>query len=257
MMSTAASGLARDRRIPAGRYRLRHAARMEWIKLRSLRSTIWTATIGLGITAAINTKNPHGDPTSNILAGVALGQVVIGVLGVLVMTSEYSSGMIHATLAAIPRRPLAMAAKAAVFGLATLAAGELACFAAFLGGVAVLRSTIAHPALSQPAVLRAVALSGTYLALIGLIGLGLGAIVRHSATAIATLVGLVFVLPIIGLARTGAGKFLPELIAANSLSAVKPVDGYSLSPWAGIGIICLYAAVLLGAGGWLLVRRDA
>jgi ABC-2 type transport system permease protein len=262
-MIAPASGLASGGRARGGGYGFRHAARMEWIKLRSLRSTTWTllfgvaATIGLGIAAGFNTKNPRGDPTDNILAGVALGQVVLGVLGVLVMTSEYSSGMIRATLAAIPRRPLAMAAKAAVFGAVALAAGEAACFAAFLAGAAALRPTVPHPALSQPTVLRAVALTGAYLALIGLIGLGLGAIVRHGAAAIATLVALVFVLPIIGFGGTVAGKFLPELIAANSLSAVKPVEGYTLSPWAGIGIICLYAAALLVAGTWLLTRRDA
>src|SRR6266536_1789499 len=129
-----------------------------------------------------------------------------------------------------------------------VAAGELACFAAFLAGVAFLRSTVPHPALSQPTVLRAVVLTGAYL---GLIGLGLGAIIRRSAGAIATLVGAVFVLPVLGLALTPAGKFLPMLIAANSLGAVKPqTSAGMLSPWAGLGIICLYAAVLLA-------RRDA
>jgi len=135
-----------------------------------------------------------------------------------------------------------------VFGAVALAAGELACFAAFLAGVAFLRSTVPHPALSQPTVLRAVVLTGAYL---GLIGLGLGAIIRRSAGAIATLVGAVFVLPVLGLALTPAGKFLPMLIAANSLGAVKPqTSAGMLSPWAGLGIICLYAAVLLA-------RRDA
>jgi ABC-2 type transport system permease protein len=249
--------------VMTGRYRFRQVARMEWIKLRSLRSTTWTllfalaGTVAASITAGLNTRNPQGDPTNNILAGIAFGQIVLGVLGVLVMTSEYSSGMIRATLAAVPRRPLVLAAKAAVFGAVAIAAGELATFAAFLGGVAVLRASVPHPALSQPTVLRAVVLSGAYLGLIGLIGLGLGAIVRHGAAAIATLVGAVFVLPIFGLAATPAGKFLPELIVANSLSAVKPVSGYALSPWAGLGIICVYAAVLLGVGGWLLARRDA
>ncbi len=250
-------------RPPAGRYRFRHVAEMEWIKLRSLRSTTWTllfavaGTVGAGVAAGLNTKNANGDPTNNILAGVAFSQIVIGVLGVLTMTSEYSSGMIRATLAATPRRPLVLAAKASVFGAAALAAGQIATFAAFLAGVAFLRSTVPHPALSQPAVLRAVVLSGAYLALIGLIGLGLGAILRHGAVTITTLVGAIFVLPAFGLALTPAGKFLPELIEANSLGAVKPVSGYSLSPWIGFGMICVYAVVVLGIGGWLLVRRDA
>ena len=98
----------------------RHVARMEWIKLRTLRSVRWTllfalaGMIGIGIAAGFNTRNPQGDVTNNILVGGALGSVLFAVLGVLVMTSEYSSGTIRATLAAIPRRPLVLAAKAAV-----------------------------------------------------------------------------------------------------------------------------------------------
>src|SRR5579875_1846557 len=117
-----------------GSYGFRHAARMEWIKLRSLRSTTWVlasgiaVTIVLGTVAGLNTSNPHGDPTSNVLSGVIFGQLVTGVLGVLVISSEYSSGMIRSTLAAIPRRPLVLAAKAAVYGTAALAAGEIATF---------------------------------------------------------------------------------------------------------------------------------
>jgi len=174
------------------------------------------------------------------------------------MTSEYSTGMIHATLAAIPRRPLLMTAKAAVFGALALAAGELAAFAAFLAGATFVHHGVPHPALSQPAVLRAVTMTGGYLALIGLIGLGLGAIIRHSAAAIATLVAVVFVAPIAGLALTPAGKFLPELIAANSLGATTPAtQADMLPPWAGLGIISAYAALLLTIGGWMLTRRDA
>ena len=263
-MTASISRLASDRRVPAGRYRFRHAVRMEWIKLRSLRYTRWTllfavaGTVAAGVAAGFNTKNPSSDPTNNILAGIALGQVVIGVLGVLTMTSEYSSGMIRATLAAVPRRPLLLAAKATVFGAVALAAGQIACFAAFLAGVTFLRPGVPHPALSDPTVLRAVALTGAYLGLIGLIGLGLGAIIRHSAAAITTLVGAVFVVPVLGLALTPAGKFLPMLIAANSLGAVKPqTSAGMLPPWAGLAVISLYAAILLAAGGLLLARRDA
>jgi len=250
-------------RAPAGHYRFWQAARMEWIKLRTLRSVRWSlllalaGMIGIGIAAGINTKNPQGDVTSNILAGGALGSVVFAVLGVLVMTSEYSSGTIRSTLAAIPRRPLVLAAKASVFGAVALAAGELVTFAGFLAGAAVVRAGVPHPALSQPTVLRAVAMSGAYLGLIGLIGLALGAIIRHGAAAIAALLALVFAAPLAGLALTPAGKFLPELIYSNSLGATKPVCGLSLSPWAGLGIIAAYAAVLLAVSGWLLARRDA
>ena len=112
--------------IPRGHYRFRHAARMEWIKLRTLRSVKWALLVavagmtGIGIAAGHNTINARGDVTNNILAGGALGSLVFAVLGVLVMTSEYSSGTIRATLAAIPRRPLVLAAKTAVFGVVAL-----------------------------------------------------------------------------------------------------------------------------------------
>ena len=254
---------ARASRVPPGHYRFGHVARMEWIKLRTLRSTRWSllaalaGLIGIGIASGFNTRNPRGDVTNNILAGGALASLVFAVLGVLVMTSEYSSGTIRATLAASPRRPLVLTAKASVFGVAALITGELATFAGFLTGAAFVRTGVPHPALSQPAVLRAVALSGAYLSLVGLIGLALGAIVRHGAAAITTVVALVFVAPLLGLAATPAGKFIPELIYANSLGATQPVSGFPLSPWAGLGIICAYAAVLLAVGAWLFARRDA
>jgi ABC-2 type transport system permease protein len=247
----------------AGHYRFRHAARMEWIKLRTLRSTRWSllvallGMIGIGIAAGYNTRNPRSDVTNNILVGGALGSLLFALLGVLVMTSEYSSGTVRSTLAAIPRRPLMLAAKAAVFGVVALVAGELVTFAGFLAGAAFVRTGVPHPALSQPTVLRAVAMSGAYLALVGLIGLAIGAIVRHGAAAIAILVAAVFAAPLAGAAATRTGQFLPELIYANSLGATKPVDGFNLSPWAGLAIICAYTVVLLAIGGWLLVHRDA
>jgi len=247
----------------AGSYTFRNVARMEWIKLRTLRSVRWTlllalaGMIGIGIAAGFNTRNPRGDVTNNILVGGAFGSVLFAVLGVLVMTSEYSSGTIRATLAAIPRRPLVLAAKAAVWGTTTLVAGELVTFAGFLAGAAFVHGGVPRPTLSQPDVLRAVVLSGVYLCLVGLIGLALGVIVRRGAAAITALVALVFVAPLAGLAATPAGQYLPELIYANALGATKPVQGFTLSPWAGLAIIGAYVVVLLSVGGWLLTRRDA
>jgi len=247
----------------ASSYTFRNVARMEWIKLRTLRSVRWTllftlaGMIGIGIAAGFNTRNPEGDVTNNILVGGALGSVLFAVLGVLVMTSEYSSGTIRATLAAIPKRPLVLAAKAAVWGTIALVAGELVTFACFLAGAAFVHGGVLRPALSQPDVLRAVVLSGVYLCLVGLIGLALGVIIRHGAPAITALVALVFVAPLAGLAATPAGQYLPELIFANALGATKPVQGFTVSPWAGLAIIVAYVVVLLSVGGWLLTRRDA
>jgi ABC-2 type transport system permease protein len=259
-------------RIPAGHYRFRHVARMEWIKLRTLRSTWWTLVItaagaaGIGVTVGVHTKNAAGDLTNNALAGIIPSLLLAGVLGVLAMTSEYTSGMIRPTLAATPRRPLLLAAKAAVFGAVALVVGEAVSFISFFAGGAALRYGIPAPALGQPGVLRAVLLSGTSLCLIGLIGLGLGAIVRHTAAAIAVLVGGVYVVAqFIGAVAWPLAAYMPILIIGNSLSTTKPQScagnagpcPHFLSPWAGLAVLCLYAAVTLGTGCWLLARRDA
>jgi ABC-2 type transport system permease protein len=257
-------------RVPRGRYGLAEAARMEWIKLRSLRSTWWTlaitvaGTVGIGIAVGLDTRNASGDLTNNALAGVVPGLLLAGVLGVLTTTSEYSSGMIAATLAAIPRRPLVIAAKAAVFGAVMLAVGEAASFISFLAGGATLRHGISAPTLAQPGVLRAVLLSGVSFCLVGLLGLGLGAIIRHSAAAIAVLVGGVYVAAtfVADIAHS-VGAYMPIIIVGNSLSTTKPVTcggsacEHPLPAWAGLGVLCLYAALALAVGGWLLSRRDA
>ena len=210
----------------------------------------------------------HGDLTNNALAGIVPGLLLAGVLGVLTMTSEYTSGMIRATLAAIPRRPLVLAAKAAVFGAVTLAVGEAASFMSFFAGGATLRHGITAPTLSQPGVLRAVVLSGAGFCLIGLLGVGLGAIIRYTAAAVAVLVGGVYVVAqAVGAVAHTVATYMPILIVGNSLTTTKQqqqcvrADGaqcvHFLSAWAGLGVLCLYAAVALAIGGWLLVRRDA
>ena len=268
---------ARPSALPAGRYRFSGVAGMEWAKLRSLRSTRWAVLIlavaMTGIAILVLRYYPSHwnhmsaqdrasfDPVNDGYAGLALAQLIIGVLGALAITSEYSSGMIRATLTAAPGRWRLLAAKAAVFGAAALLAGEVLAFAAFFAGQAVLSSPAPHATLGQPGVLRAVLMAGAYLCLIGLIGMGIGAIARNSAAAICALVGVVLVLPPLLLAfpdsvQHSAQQFLPEIIAENSLTAVHPV-AYSLSPWAGLGMLCLYAVALLGIGGWLLGRRDA
>ncbi len=255
-------------RIPSGRYSFRTVAHMEWLKLRSVRSTWWTllvfaaGMIGLAILVMSRQHNPPSfDPTNDSYAGLAIGQLAVGVLGVLAMTGEFSSGMIRATFAAAPRRPLVLAAKATVVATAALVVGEILAFAAFWVGEAVLKSPVPHAALGQPGVLRAVLMAGAYPALIGLIGVGLGALIRHTAGAISAVVGVLFVLPLILVplgtsVQNAAGQFMPMLIAENSLTAVKTVP-HSLSPGLGFALLCLYAVAALAAGGWALARRDA
>ncbi|GAA2094559.1 ABC transporter permease [Streptomyces albiaxialis] len=254
-----------------GHYGFAHAARMEWIKLRSLRSTGWAllltvvGMVTIGVVTMANTEAPGSasaretfDPTNNVMAGIALGQLLVGALGVLLMTGEYASGTIRSTLAAIPDRRLVLTAKAAVFGGLVLVVGEVVAFVTFLAGSAALTDEVAAPSLGDDDVLRAVVLSGAYLAQVGLIGLGLGAVARHTATALGALVGITYVLPLItaGLTGTAVARFFPTMIAGNSVGVAVPVADM-LPPWAGFGMLCLYVALALGTGAWLLSRRDA
>jgi hypothetical protein len=258
------------------RYGFSDLARMEWIKLRSLRSTGWgfailaVAMIGFAV-LVLSVISGHWahmsaadrasyDPTNQGFTGLIIGQLVAAVLGVLMITSEFSSGLVRATFAAAPRRPLVLAAKAAVFGGAALAAGEVLAFISFFAGEAVLHGGAPHVTLATPGVLRAVLMAGAYVCLCGLFGLGLGAIIRNTAGGIATAVVGIFALPLLLLplpesTRNGVVKFLPEQIAGSGITAVKP-EANTLSPWVGLGMLCLYAAVLLGAGAYTLAKRD-
>jgi ABC-2 type transport system permease protein len=257
-----------------GSYGFRAVALMEWQKLRTVRSTWYivaafaVAMIGLAVLAASHENyaqmsaadRASFDPTYDAFLGLVLGQLLLGVLGVLAITTEFSSGMIRATFAAAPGRPLVLAAKAAVLGAVTLAAGEICAFAAFFAGQATLKAPAPHATLGQSGVLRAVLMAGAYPALIALISLGIGAIIRHTAGAICALVGVVFVLPLAFFSlgssfQLTAQKFLPDTMR-NSLIAVKPV-AHMLSPALTFGLLCAYAMVALAAGAWALARRDA
>jgi ABC-2 type transport system permease protein len=246
--------------------------RMEWLRLRSLRSTYWLlfvaalVMIGMGVAvlAVYRTHLPRPGAAQMVndgLSGLVLGQLLVGFLGVLTMTGEYSSGMIRATLSAVPHRRRVLVAKAAVFGLASLVVTEAVCFATFFASQAALSgSPVPRSGLGAPGVLRTIVLSGGYLTLIGLLGLGLGALVRHAGAAVGLLFGLLFVPPLLlgmlGSAAIGLAKFTPLIILANSVGVVTPTGG-CLNAWAGLGVIAVYAAVALGLGGWTLARRDA
>ena len=183
--------------LPAGRYGLSGLLRSEWTKLRSVRSTMWTLgltlVIGVGVSviATASTRanwssmSPASrtgfDPIGTSLVGVVFGQFTIGILGVLAMSAEYGTGTIRATFAAAPRRPLVLAAKAAVFGLVALVVSEIVAFGSFLVGQALLSAPATHATLSTPGAWRAVVGSGLFLCLIGLFSLGLATIIRHTA----------------------------------------------------------------------------
>jgi len=250
-------------------------AQMEWRKLRSVRSTWWMMAVfaaGMIGLAILVMKNQHWtsmsasdkasfDGVGDSYAGLALGQLVAGILGVLVITTEFSSGLIRATFAAVPGRARVLAAKAGVLAAITLLAGEILAFGAFWAGQAVLKNPAPHATLGQPGVLRAVLMAGAYPALVALIGLALGAIVRHTAGAICAVVGVLFVLPLVIVpmgdsVQHAVDKFLPMMMAENSMTAVKPV-AHTLSAPVSFAVLCGYAVVALAAGAWVLARRDA
>jgi ABC-2 type transport system permease protein len=260
-------------------YRIPSVLQAEWIKMRSVRSTMWTLvamaviTIGIAIIAGATISGQWHtfapvdrltfDPTAISLRGLLFSQLVIGVLGVLVMSAEYGTGTIRATLAGIPNRPLVLASKAAVFAVVAVVVGQVLSFGAFLVGQALLTSPAPHASLSQPGVLRAVIGGGLMIPALGLLALGLGAIIRHSAGAITAYVGGLLVLPIVVEALPSSIsqpilKFLPFRIS-DVMTAVGPsVDrGSAFSPWVGFALVCAYALVALVVGGWLMVRRDA
>ena len=258
---------------PSDRYRragLRQAVRAEWTKLASLRSTKWTLAVaavgGLLVTfLAAHGAGHHShqwyqgfDPTNQALAGLAVGPLALGVLGVLVMTGEYGTGTMRATLAAMPRRDTLLAAKVIVVGGLTVVVGEALAFATFFFGQAILSAGGAPTAtLGQPGVLRAVLLSGAFLALFALLGLGLGVVIRHTGGAIATFAGVTLVWPIlVHQLSEHLTRYAPAIMFANSVAAVAP-QGNSISPWAAFGLMTVYCAAVLGTGAAVLIRRDA
>ena len=250
--------------------------RSEFTKLRSVRSTYWTLfaavvfTIGLAVIAALVVSSNYPsftprrkadfNPTELTLGGLNLAQIAIGVLGVLTITSEYGTGMIRATLSAVPQRRTVLAAKGIVFAATALVIGLFASFVAYLLGQALLSGNAPTTSLGDPHVLRAVVGGGLYLAGLGLLGLGLGTIIRASAGAISALFGLLFVPPIIMALlpqswQDTVDPYLPFNAGRQVFAVVH--DSGSLGSWTGYGVFCIYAAVALLLGALLIERRDA
>ena len=201
------------------------------------------------------------DPTGRSLRGLLFSQLVIGVLGVLVMSAEYSTGTIRATLSAVPHRSVVVATKSAVFAVLGLVVGETLSFAAFLLGQTLLKSPAPHATLTQPGVLRAVVGGGLVIAVMGLFALGLAAIIRHTAGAITAYVGTLLILPLLVAALPSSmsepiNKYLPLTIGHAMTSVSRGVDPSLLSPWIGFFVLCAYALGALVVGGALMVRRD-
>ena len=271
--ATPATG-ARDDVIRRERVTFPRAVNSEWIKLVSLRSSWITfaaalvAVVGLGalISAVTNSHwsemNPaeraNFDPVGRSLGGVELAQLAIGVLGVLVVTGEYATGMIRSSLMAVPRRWPVLGAKLLVFAACTFVLSIIASFVAFLLGQQLLGSH--GTTLGAPHVLRAVIGVALYLTVVAAFAVGLGFILRNTAGGIATFVGLMLVLP--GLARLLPSTWQPHVLpylpsnAGGSVWAVHP-DAGMLGTWTGFGVFCAWAAAALVGGLVVLKRRDA
>jgi ABC-2 type transport system permease protein len=256
------------------------AVRAEWTKLRTSPGTFWllaaviAATVGVSVAAAGATRCPAyltcGEDTGKLtLTGVQLGQAVVAVLAVLAIGGEYSTGMIRATFAAMPRRGTVLAAKALLVAGLTLAAGVVAVAGSLLAGALILpghgfTAARGFPALSlaDPPVLRGAAGSVLYLALIALLALGVAAAVRDSAVAIGVVLGLCYLFPIV-VAVAASPHWQRHLEQAGpttaglEVQATRDLSSLPIGPWAGLGVLAAWAAAALLAG-WLLLRfRDA
>ena len=249
-------------------------ARSEWTKIRSLRSTFWALvvtavlTIGLGMLFALGSTSGHEPlpPGFNAagfpLNGMYLSQLAIGVLGVLIITAEYSSGMIRTTFTAVPQRGTLLTVKAAVFGLVTFAVAALTTFATFFASEPILNRDDRHlgVALTSPHALRIVVGAALYLTLCGLLGVVLGALLRSTPAAITSLAGLLFILPILlnflptSWHRDAIARWMPSNAGFQIIE--KTTQHAQFSPWVGLAVLAGWVAVVFTAALVLLRRRD-
>jgi ABC-2 type transport system permease protein len=264
---------------PSGRAGFGGTLRSEFTKIRSVRSTYWTLlvllAISIGIGAAICAGTAANwsqtsaadratfDATQVSIAGLFyLGQLVIVVFGAIVLTAEYSTGMIRTSLTAMPRRVTVYAAKALVFAIVALVVTLVAAFIAFFLGQALLASTHENASLSQHDVLRAVIGSALYVTLCGLFAFAAGAIFRHTAATITSIIGLLFVIPILAHLLPSNWyhdivRWLPDSAGGAITATVGPQDPHLFSPWGQFTVFAVYTAILLIVGGVLFRRRDA
>jgi len=274
--ATPAHAASTPRVLPAsaGRANFAGALGSEFTKIRSVRSTYWTllalvvVTVGFGALAcwgaATHEHGPFFDATQRSLGGLYISQLVIGVLGVLVITAEYSTGMIRTTLSTMPYRGTIVAAKAVVFTVVALVTGLITCFASFFLGQALLASHHLNASLGQPNVLRAVIGGALFLTASGLLGFGIGLLLRHTAAAISTVVGLLFVITLLvnflpQSWQEHVDKWMPAIAGTQIWSTLPNPPGSTpvFAPWTGFAVFCVYAAIAVIAGLALFRKRDA
>jgi ABC-type transport system involved in multi-copper enzyme maturation permease subunit len=245
----------------------------EWTKFRSLRSTLYTLLvavvfmIGLGaLFTGITASQPNGfdagaTATSTSLTGTFFAQLSIGVLGVLLISGEYSTGMIRASMAVVPARLPMLWAKLAVCAAAVFLTMLASSFIAFMIGQALLSGKHLNGSLSDPGALRSVIGAALYLSVAAMTALALGAVLRNTAAAISTFVAVFFVIPpmTLLLPKSWSGHFV-QYLPSNAGGML--IDGtygvtHPLAPWTGFAVMCAYALVLVGFAAWRLRRADA
>jgi ABC-2 type transport system permease protein len=252
------------------------AIRAEALKLRTVKSTFITLGVAILLGVGVGTLisylagshhasgsfgRPTGfDPLTVSLAAIGIAQLAIAVLGVMVVTGEYSSGMIRTSLTAVPRRSRFLGAKLVVYTAVALVVGEVMAFAAFLSGQAVIGLNAPNTNLGAHDVLRAVIGAGLYLAAIGLLSCGVGALLRNTAAGIGAMVALLFVLPGVVQAlpsswRNPVTEFWPTQAGSQIFTVVRSAN--TLPAWAGFGVLMLFTVIVLGFAMYALERRDA
>lgn len=263
---------------PARRITFREGMDSEFAKIRSVRSTFWTLlvclllSVGISVLiAAVTSANWNTIGASEratmdmsaVVAGVYFGVLVTGVLGVLVVSSEYSTGMMRTALTAFPRRGTLFVAKAVVLIVVVLIVGLIIAFASYLIASPFYTKHGVELSLGHAANLRALLAVPVYLTLIALMGLGLGYLLRHTAAAISSLVGLLFVIPIITNFLPGRiGKDINKIVPSNAGGAMMITHPTTtgtppLSPLGGFIALLIWTAVLIVPAFWLFRRRDA
>ena len=246
--------------------------RSEWTKLRALRSTRFSALVavaaivgvGAGFAAGkpyrVSAAHPAAVAVSYSLFGILIAQLVLGVLGVLVFSSEYGTGMIRASLAVVPSRLPVLWAKLAVLAGLVLPVTMLAAVADFFVATAVQSARGGSAiALTDPGVLRTVAGGSLYLTAAAVIGVALGALLKKTAAGISAFAAVFLVAPVVATylphSIAGIASYLPS--SAGGALWGQPLVAHPLSPWTGFAVLCGYAVVLTGLAAWRLQRRDA
>ena len=272
-MTTTSAPSAADTAPPGLRVTPSRVVLSEWTKFRSPRSTIYTLLmavvfmIGLGaLITAITANQPGGlgpgeSSVSVSLSGIFFAQLAIGVLGVLLITGEYSTGMIRSSLTVVPRRLPMLWGKVAVFAGVVLLTMVVASFTAFFAGQAVLGGQHPGASLSDPGALRAVVGAALYVTVAGITALAMGALLRNTAAAITTFVAVFFVFPTLTLLLPASVtdhfvQYLPSNLGGVLTGSTSGL-AHPLAPWTGFSVLCGYAVVLVGFAAWRLRRVDA